>query len=138
MASEERKHLSGAESRKIKKRKDEEDQLLSDNMTQWLKKVKTGQPKLQEAEVVEGQSEKYPSTSMLVDADREEIIVSHEKQSEDDINTISYSDGNAANADNAEVSSLLLKVKLNEPGTWVSEIVNSHVILKGFDQGKDF
>ena len=32
------KHVSGAESRKIKKRKDGEDKVLSDGMSQWLKK----------------------------------------------------------------------------------------------------
>jgi len=34
------KHVSGAESRKIKKRKDGEDKVLSDGMSQWLKKPK--------------------------------------------------------------------------------------------------
>ena len=34
------KHVSGAESRKIRKRKDGEDKVLSDGMSQWLKKPK--------------------------------------------------------------------------------------------------
>ena len=44
MASQDKKHLSGAEARKMKKRRDEEDKELSGNMSNWLlKKRKTSQ-----------------------------------------------------------------------------------------------
>jgi hypothetical protein len=40
--------------------------------------------------------------------------------------------------DNVGVDISLSKLNLNDPGTWISNIIVHQVIIKGVDQGKDF